>query len=23
MTKLYADGAQIVAVAPMMDWEDR
>ncbi|GAA2873633.1 tRNA-dihydrouridine synthase A [Aminobacter niigataensis] len=23
MTKLYADGAQIVAVAPMMDWTDR
>ncbi|GAA4115236.1 tRNA dihydrouridine(20/20a) synthase DusA [Aminobacter aganoensis] len=23
MTKLYADGAKIVAVAPMMDWTDR
>ncbi|MEJ6784603.1 tRNA dihydrouridine(20/20a) synthase DusA [Aminobacter sp. Piv2-1] len=23
MTKLYADGARIVAVAPMMDWTDR
>lgn len=23
MTKLYADGAQILAVAPMMDWTDR
>ncbi|WP_269929607.1 tRNA dihydrouridine(20/20a) synthase DusA [Aminobacter sp. HY435] len=23
MTKLYADGAQVLAVAPMMDWTDR
>lgn len=23
MTKIYADGAKIVAVAPMMDWTDR